>query len=150
MIQREIITQIHMKQIARSQTRLTLARKQLKDQEEGYHQSQWCCTHPMDQTFVGFLAAWAHHPRQSCRHVQPIRRNQHVITSKIQDTIDPPNIRIPFHMLTTIITLSWNHLLEINTQKMSYRKAQLRRTEPTWSWQQGKQNSYLNHYQERL
>jgi hypothetical protein len=41
----------------------------------------------MDQTCAGFLAAWAHHPRRSCRHAQPItRRNQHAITSKIQDT----------------------------------------------------------------
>jgi len=37
-----------------------------------------------------------------------------------------------FKRLTTIITLSWNHHLETNTQKMSYRNAQLRRTVPTW------------------
>lgn len=39
-----------------------------------------------------------------------------------------------FIIRTAIITLSWNKLLETNTQKMSYRNAQLRRTEPIWSW----------------
>ena len=42
-----------------------------------------------------------------------------------------------FKTLTTIITLSWNHRLETNTQKMSYRKAQLRRTVPTWFRENG-------------
>jgi len=35
--------------------------------------------------------------------------------------------------LTTIITLSRNHHFETKTQKMSYMKAQLRRTNPTLS-----------------
>lgn len=39
------------------------------------------------------------------------------------------NLRI---ILTTIITLSWNKLLDANTQKMSYKKAQPRSTVPTW------------------
>jgi len=68
------------------QARLTLGRKQLPAQEEGYHQSQWCCTHPKDQTFVEFLATWAHHPHQSYHHVQPIRRFRHV-QPQSQDTI---------------------------------------------------------------
>lgn len=37
-----------------------------------------------------------------------------------------------FKTLTTIITLSLNHHFETKTHNMSYRKAQLRRTVPTW------------------
>lgn len=77
------------------QARLTLGRKQLPAQEEGYHQSQWCCIHPKDQTFVEFLATWAHHPHQSYHHVQPIRRFRHV-QPQSQDTITA-KLRTSFH-----------------------------------------------------
>lgn len=34
-------------------------------------QTQWCCSHPKDQTFVGFSVTWEFHLLRYYHHVQP-------------------------------------------------------------------------------
>jgi hypothetical protein len=71
-------------------------------------------------------------PRATCEQTTCIARYlaNHRRRNKMSSRQQISNITIVI-IHTTIITLSWNIILEIKTQKMSYKKAQLRRAEPT-------------------